>query len=144
MSETVSRQAKRCTLPILALAIGCGSAITLGVDPAEPTPIESLPAPPLSENEYKKVAKQLVNMRKSDVIPYRFIADNTRWMRKPTTYDSLDEMLESAAASYRRSLWRSQQNYVEIWMEKDALAGVFHEVTANARLAVAAQLLQRF
>ena len=82
-----------------------------------------------SESEYKKVAKQLVRMRKTGVVPYSFIADNTRWMRRPKTYDSVDSMLESAAASYRRSLWTNQKNYVEIWMEKDALAGVFVDVT---------------
>lgn len=34
---------------------GCGGAITLGVDPTEPTPVESLPAPPLGERAYKKI-----------------------------------------------------------------------------------------
>jgi hypothetical protein len=39
----------------LALATGCGSAIVLGVDPSEPAPVESLPAPQLSKNVYRKI-----------------------------------------------------------------------------------------
>src|SRR5262249_51806203 len=62
-------------------------------------------------------------------VPYKWIADNTRWMRKPRTWSSLDTMLQDAAASYRRALWDDQDVYVEIWSEKDALAGVIFEVT---------------
>jgi hypothetical protein len=42
---------------VLALtsAGGCGGAITLGVDPTQPTPVESLPAPPLGQRVYKKI-----------------------------------------------------------------------------------------
>jgi len=78
-----------------------------------------------SEKGYKKVQYHLLLMRRQGVIPYSFISDATRWMRKPTTYDSVDEMLQDAASSYRRSLWTSQNTYAEIWLEKNALAGVF-------------------
>jgi hypothetical protein len=60
-----------------------------------------------------------------------WIADNTRWMRKPQTHSSLDEMLRDAAQFYRRALWDSQPAYVEVWLEKDALAGVLLEVTGE-------------
>lgn len=38
-----------------AWVLGCGGGITLGVDPTEPKPVESLPAPPLGQREYKKI-----------------------------------------------------------------------------------------
>ena len=91
----------------------------------------SVGALPKMEKSYRKVAYHLLKMRRQGVLPYDFISDNTRWMRKPKTYDSVDQMLESAAASYRRSLWTDQKNYVEVWVEKDALAGVFSEVTTE-------------
>ena len=34
-------------------------------------------------------------------------------------------------AFYRRNVWLAQDNYVEIWIEKDALAGVVHPITAE-------------
>jgi hypothetical protein len=37
-----------------------------------------------TENEYKRtVLRLLVETRRKDRIPYSWIADNTRWMRKP-------------------------------------------------------------
>jgi hypothetical protein len=58
------------------------------------------------------------------------IADNTRWIRKPNTYSSLEQALSRTAQAYRRSLWDEQKSYVEIWCEKEALAGVLVEETA--------------
>lgn len=81
------------------------------------------------ESGYKAVQRMLTQMRKSDELPYHWIADNTRWMRKPQTYGGLSEMLEAQTRLYRRSLWDMQDAYVEIWLEKEALAGVLVQVT---------------
>jgi hypothetical protein len=69
-------------------------------------------------------------MRRAGEIPFSWIADTTRWMRKPTTYSSLENMLKRTAEAYRRSVWDNQEAYVEIWLEKDALAGVLYEATS--------------
>ncbi len=85
-----------------------------------------------TENEYKStVVRLLGEMRRSGGIPFQWIADNTRWMRKPATYDSLERMLELTAQTYRRSLWTDQPVYVEVWLEKDALAGVVYDITST-------------
>jgi hypothetical protein len=63
-------------------------------------------------------------------IPFGWIADNTRWQRKPTTYTSMESALRRTAEAYRRSVWDNQGVYVEVWLEKDALAGVLLEETA--------------
>lgn len=82
------------------------------------------------EAEYKgTVCRLLAEMRRSGEIPYEWLADSTRWMRKPTTYSSVEEALRNTAATYRRSLWSDSPDRVEIWLEKEALAGVLVEVT---------------
>ena len=44
-----------------------------------------------TENEYKStVCRLLTDMRRDGDIPNNWIADNTRWMPKPTTYSSLE------------------------------------------------------
>src|SRR5436189_288181 len=53
----------------------------------------------------------------------------TRWMRRPTTFGSVEEALADTVENYRKALWRRNPGYVEIWCEKDALAGVIHPVT---------------
>jgi hypothetical protein len=83
-----------------------------------------------AEGEYKQtVIRLLTEMREAGKIPFHWIADNTRWMRKPTTYVGLDDCLKSTSEFYRRDLWASMPVYVEVWCEKDALAGVLLEET---------------
>ena len=82
-----------------------------------------------AENEYKAVQRNLADMRKAGDLPFDWIADSTRWMRKPRTYSGLEAALRSSWKFYRRSIWHDQTDYVEIWMEKDALAGVVYPVT---------------
>lgn len=83
-----------------------------------------------TEAGYDKVQRALVDLRRSGRIPYRKITDNTRWQLKPRTYDNLKDALERTAALYRRAVWSDVDAYCEIWLEKDALAGVVHPVTA--------------
>jgi hypothetical protein len=85
-----------------------------------------------TEGEYKStVGRLLVEMRRAREIPFGWIADNTRWMRKPRTHGSLHQMLWTTAQTYRRQVWDNQDVYVEVWLEKDALAGVLYEATAR-------------
>ena len=83
-----------------------------------------------TENEYTNTTcRLLVKMRRSGEIPYGWIADNTRWIRKPDSYSNLEEMLTITAKCYRKSLWLDMGVNVEIWLEKDALSGVLYDVT---------------
>ena len=77
------------------------------------------------------VCRLLTELRLSHKIPFGYIADNTRWMRKPDTYDGVDAVLASTVRAYRRALWTRMPHYVEVWIEKDALAGVVNEVTSR-------------
>jgi hypothetical protein len=83
-----------------------------------------------TEAEYNgTVIRLLSKMRLAGQLPWHWIADNSRWMRKPSTYSSLEEMLRRSAQAYRRSVWDNQNAYVEVWTEKDALAGVLWDIT---------------
>lgn len=79
---------------------------------------------------YDKVQTDLVIMRKAGVLPYGWLVDNTRWQRKPRTFSSVQQALEDTARLYRKNLWVNAGRYVEIWLEKDALAGVIYPITA--------------
>ena len=84
-----------------------------------------------TELEYKNVVGRLITeMRKNGELPFEWLADSTRWMRKPDTYTGLQHVMEEAWRLYRRDIWHNQPVYIEIWMEKEALAGVIYEETA--------------
>ena len=84
-----------------------------------------------SEQGYDKVQACLVELRLDYGMPFDWLVDNTRWMRKPRSYSSLEHALQVTAQTYRRSLWHQAGVNVEIWCEKDALAGVLYDVTAE-------------
>lgn len=83
-----------------------------------------------TEAGYSKVQNDLVLLRRSGRLPYDAIADNTRWQRKPRTYLDPEHALKETARLYRRSLWAEANAYCEVWLEKDALAGVVLPITA--------------
>jgi hypothetical protein len=83
-----------------------------------------------TEAGYGKVQTDLVQMRRAKMLPYAWLADNTRWQRKPQSFNGVEEALQETARFYRKNLWSNAGSYVEIWLEKDALAGVVLPVTS--------------
>jgi hypothetical protein len=83
-----------------------------------------------AESGYVKVQTDLTVMRRAGELPYSWLADNTRWQRKPRTYNGVQDALKATAAFYRKDLWTNADSYVEIWLEKDALSGVIYPVTS--------------
>lgn len=83
-----------------------------------------------SEAGYAKVQTDLVHMRRAGQLPYHWLADNTRWQRKPQTFESVQSALEETARFYRKALWADVDAYVEVWLEKDALSGVVLPITS--------------
>ena len=83
-----------------------------------------------AESGYGKVKTDLAIMRRDGSLSYDWLADNTRWQRKPRTFSSVEEALRDTAAFYRKNLWTAATSYVEIWLEKDALSGVVYPVTS--------------
>ena len=82
-----------------------------------------------TERGYDQVQRCLVELRMQWGMPFDWIADNTRWMRKPRTFVSIEQAVKFTAETYRRALWTDTDCYVEVWIEKDALAGVIDPIT---------------
>lgn len=83
-----------------------------------------------TEAKYQRtVVRLLSRMRRERRLPFSWIADSTRWMHKRASYDSTEEALRITAEAYRRQLWADQPVYVEIWVEKESLAGVIFDET---------------
>jgi hypothetical protein len=84
---------------------------------------------PKTEAAYRSTVCRLsAEMRRGGELPYSWIADNTRWMRRPTTWSSAGDALADVARTYRRSLWEGDR-YLELWSEKEATTGVVLPVT---------------
>lgn len=80
---------------------------------------------------YRTVQREVSLLRERGEMPFSWIADNTRWVRKPHTHDDLQAFLDEAARIYRRDLWSRSPDYVEVWCESDSVAGVLMAVTSE-------------
>lgn len=81
------------------------------------------------ENGYDLVQRETLKLRRNGVIPWDWVSDNTRWMFKSPSHSSIEAALMETVRTYRRKVWTSIPVHVELWVEKDALAGVLGGVT---------------
>jgi len=82
-----------------------------------------------SERQYKQLSRHLTTAREEGIIPDEWIEDRTRRPRDVSMWDGLDEFLSDARYWYRRNVWNTQPRYVVCWVEKDALSGIFEDIT---------------
>jgi hypothetical protein len=84
-----------------------------------------------TEADYKRLAHITSAMRRSGVMPYDWIEDGTRITYVPSTWASPQHALENLAAQYSESPWPGVEVVPEIWLEKDALAGIVYDITSD-------------
>lgn len=77
---------------------------------------------------YQAVSNLLVDARKEGVIPWEWIEDRLRRPRHVSMWDDLSDFAKTIRAAYRRDVWNTQPHYLECWLEKDALSGIFEDV----------------
>jgi len=80
-----------------------------------------------SRSAYQAVSKALVAARCEGIIPWAHIEDRLRKPRHVSMWSGLSDFAETAGAAYRRDLWVEQPVYIETWLEKDALSGIFED-----------------
>lgn len=81
-----------------------------------------------SLKSYKRIASILARGREESIIPYEKIVDRTREASVVTSWSSPKSFFETVKTAYRKDMLEQQENYVEVWVEKDALAGLFEPV----------------
>ena len=76
------------------------------------------------ERSYKNLSSLVSDARLSGMLDWEAIEDRIRVPVSPAEWSSIKDLVDSALYSYRLPRWENQENYVELWVEKDALAGV--------------------
>jgi hypothetical protein len=74
--------------------------------------------------EYKKLTSLLADARYAGLVDWEAIEDRGRVPDIPAEWSNIQGLVDAALRSYRLPRWRDQENYVELWVEKQALAGV--------------------
>jgi len=81
-----------------------------------------------TRSAYQAVSNALVQGRKEGTIRWDWIEDRTRRPRHVSMWNDLADFLTTVRESYRRAVWHTQDTYLEVWLEKDALSGLFERV----------------
>jgi hypothetical protein len=83
-----------------------------------------------NRGQYQAVSNALVDARREGVIPWEWIEDRLRRPRSVSLWTDLAAFAETCRRAYRRDVWATQPGYLEVWLEKDALSGIFEDVLA--------------
>lgn len=73
---------------------------------------------------YQNLTTCLTDARYAGIVDWDAIEDRGREPDVPGEWDSVEEIVEAAIRSFRLPRWAGQEHYVELWVEKQALAGV--------------------
>lgn len=79
---------------------------------------------PNNERSYKNIGGLINDGRLAGLIDWHSITDRTRNLRGNSHWDNPADVIASARYSYLLNKWEGQPNYVEVWVEKDALVDI--------------------
>src|SRR5215213_8280711 len=80
---------------------------------------------------YRVVQRRLVKLRAEGDVPYGWITDGSRTIHGHIRYRDADEFARSVKFRYRQDYWRDAEEYVEVWVEKEAMVGVLKPVVID-------------
>ncbi len=83
---------------------------------------------PNTMKSYKNLGSVINDGRLAGRIDWEAIEDRTRNVKKNPHWDSPADLMLSCERQFAYDKWAEQPNYVEVWIEKDALVGVIEGV----------------
>lgn len=86
------------------------------------------------QSEYKRLGSIINDARLLGLLDWNFIVDRTRNVEIPSSWGSPADIVQSAANSFRLDRFTDQPYRVEVWVEKEALAGVVERAAGVHRV----------
>ena len=80
-----------------------------------------------TQADYDSLSQWLRDERLAGNIPWEWMEDRLRRPREIDMWSDLIDFMEAVRVTYRRDVWSTQPQYLEVWLEKDALSGIFQE-----------------
>ena len=86
--------------------------------------------------EYAKLSNLLKEGRMAGIVDWDAIEDRLRVPQSPASWESPQSILNACVDQYELPRQKGQQNYIEVWVEKDALSGVLKRVTEKYHVPI--------
>lgn len=87
-----------------------------------------------AEPNYDWLGELLNDARLAGRIDWHAMTDRTRVLKGSTFWESPKEIVDTIITAFRMNPWDRQPNYVEAWVEKDALIGVLEKAAFEMRV----------
>lgn len=87
-----------------------------------------------TKQSYKRLGDAMSNARLAGLTDWGHMEDRLRELERSARWDSPDEIIRAVANQYQEDLWRGQKTRPEVWIEKDALAGVIDGICSELRI----------
>lgn len=85
--------------------------------------------PDTSDKSYNRIQRLLNRLRMNRTVPFEWVTDNVRATIKPSSWSGLADFTETVRDAYRKDFWHYLPEYIEVIVEKDAVAGRVQSVT---------------
>lgn len=89
---------------------------------------------PNTPRSYQNLTSMLTDARYAGLISWDAIEDRGREADVPNEWDSVDDIVDAAVNQFRLPRWKDQPKYLELWVEKQALAGVLAPIARRAHV----------
>jgi hypothetical protein len=83
---------------------------------------------PNTQRDYKRLGSIINDARLAGLIDWESIIDRTRNLQALGHWNSPESIIRSAERGYHIDFWKRQEYRPEVWVEKEALIGVFARV----------------
>jgi len=93
---------------------------------------------PNKQSEYKRLGSIIGDARLAGLLDWDAIEDRTRGLHRLSAWGSPSEIISAVASQYRRDLWEGQEFRPEVFVEKEALSGVFAAICDKLRIGMLA------
>lgn len=90
---------------------------------------------PNTQRSYDKLGSIINQARLAGLLDWDYIVDRTRNLSSLPHWNSPTEILTAVADQYRIDKWGNQPRQVEVWVEKEALAGVIGQAADRQDVA---------
>ncbi len=87
--------------------------------------------PGTGDVSYNRIQRLLNRLRLAGAIPFSWVVDNVRSTIKPAGWPGLDGFAEAVASAYRLDFWAALDDYVELIVGKDTVAGKIASATRH-------------
>ncbi len=91
---------------------------------------------PNKQSEYKRLGDIIKDARLARLVDFEAIEDRTRNLVSLAHWSSPDHIVNACVSSYLEDKWAHQKVRIEVWVEKEALSGVFDRICSTLDVAL--------